>query len=142
MITITRRFQYAIGHRVHGHESKCRNMHGHNYVFHFTATAEHLDTLGRIIDFSILKTRLGEWLEGRWDHGFLVYEKDDEACAALRSITGQKKHVVPFNPTAENMASYLLREICPSLLADTGVTVIEVRIEETENCTASATRIQ
>ncbi len=43
MITATRRVQFCAGHRVHRHESKCRNLHGHNYVAFFTAEAERLD---------------------------------------------------------------------------------------------------
>ena len=34
----------SCGHRVVGHESKCRWMHGHNYRFHFKCeAAEGLD---------------------------------------------------------------------------------------------------
>jgi 6-pyruvoyltetrahydropterin/6-carboxytetrahydropterin synthase len=38
----------SCGHRVHGHEGKCRHLHGHNYRVHFTCIAEDgaLDGVG------------------------------------------------------------------------------------------------
>jgi 6-pyruvoyltetrahydropterin/6-carboxytetrahydropterin synthase len=51
----------------------------------------------------------------------------------------QKLYLMPTNPTAENMANYLLRSICPMVLADTGVVVSKVVVRETENCWAEAT---
>jgi hypothetical protein len=51
-----RRIPFAAGHRVFQHESKCRNLHGHNYVAVLHARADAgLDALGRVIDFSVLK---------------------------------------------------------------------------------------
>ena len=37
MITATRRIQFAAGHRVFGHEGKCRYLHGHNFIAFVTA---------------------------------------------------------------------------------------------------------
>lgn len=136
-VTCTRRIQFCAGHRVYNHESKCRNLHGHNYVALFTADAP-LDSLGRVIDFSVLKERIGGWIDFNWDHGFLVWEDDTEALFAVGSIPGQKVYQMPYNPTAENMAKYLLERICPGLLEGTGVRVTGVRIWETENCYAEA----
>ena len=62
-ITATRRLQFAAGHRVHGHEGKCRHLHGHNFVVFLTAAAENLDAVGRVIDFGVLKERIGGWIE-------------------------------------------------------------------------------
>lgn len=136
-ITCTRRIQFCAGHRVYNHESKCRNLHGHNYVAFFKAHAP-LDSLGRVIDFSVLKERIGGWLDTHWDHGFLLWEEDVDALAAVTAIPGQKLFQMPWNPTAENMARYLLTVVCPQVLADTGVEVTDVRVWETENCYADA----
>lgn len=46
---------------------------------------------------------------------------------------------VPFSPTAENMAEYLLKEIGPHALKGTNVTLVEVRVEETRKCSATST---
>jgi len=140
-ITCTRRIQFCAGHRVMRHEGHCKHFHGHNYVAYFTAQCVEgntLDSLGRVIDFSVLKERIGGWIETNWDHGFLVWEDDNEALEALKMVGDQKIYQTPFNPTAEQIASFLLNEVCPLLLRDTGVRVVMVKVEETENCHAIA----
>lgn len=143
MISCTRRIQFCAGHRVMGHENKCAHLHGHNYVALITATAEELDTVGRIIDFAVLKERIGGWIESNWDHGFILWQFDSDARTLLQGWTPshgvpQKVSVLPNNPTAENMAEYLFHTVCPNELAGTGVEVIRVELWETENCRAEA----
>ncbi len=138
-ITATRRLQFCSGHRVHLHESKCRNVHGHNYVLLFTAERdeEELDRLGRVLDFSVMKEKLGGWIDQNWDHGFLYFEKDPQMVALFTGpLLEHKSFRMPCNPTAENMAAYLLNEICPEIFKDTGVRIIKIELWETENCRA------
>lgn len=138
-ITAVRRLQFCAGHRVHRHESKCRHLHGHNYVAFFHAEADDgLDALGRVIDFGVLKGKIQPWIEEHWDHGTILWEQDDEALGALSAMPGQKLYRMRTNPTAENMALTLLHDICPALLAGTGVTITRVVLWETENCYAEA----
>jgi len=139
MTTAVRRLQFCAGHRVWKHEHKCANLHGHNYVAFVHAEAEHLDDLGRVIDFSVLKDRIGGWIEQHWDHGFICHREDDEALRAMEAIPNQKTFVMDANPTAENMADYLLRVVGPEQLADTGVRLVRVVLWETENCYAEVT---
>ena len=122
------------GHRVYGHESKCANLHGHNYRFHFTIEGE-LDEIGRVLDFSVIKTRLADWLEENWDHKMLIW-REDPMLAALIALDGTVK-AVSFNPTAENLAKYMVEKIGPKQLDGTGATLIEVTIEETRKCSAT-----
>jgi 6-pyruvoyltetrahydropterin/6-carboxytetrahydropterin synthase len=68
----------------------------------------------------------------------VLWESDAEAIAAVRALDGQKVFVLPTNPTAENMALYLLHEVAPRLLDGTGVTVRRVVLWETENCYTEA----
>ena len=152
MITCTRRIQFCAGHRVFGHESKCAHLHGHNYVALFHARAPDLDRIGRVIDFSVLKEKLGGWIDEHWDHGFIVNSCDPlryslenfqidqpQAAAEGRPHTcAQKLYVLDGNPTAEFMAAYLLNIIAPQVLEDTGVQVVKVELWETENCYATA----
>jgi 6-pyruvoyltetrahydropterin/6-carboxytetrahydropterin synthase len=137
-ITCTRRLEFDAGHRVMNHEGKCATLHGHRYVIEITASAQ-LDSLGRVIDFSALKALIGEWIEINWDHNTLVFIDDKKTLEALLNIPRKKDPwLSPFNPTAENIASYLLLSICPKLLVDTGVTVVSVTVFETPNCKAEA----
>ena len=58
MIEITRRLEFDAGHRVLGHEGKCKNLHGHRYSAEITVTAPDLDGLGRVIDFGVIKEKV------------------------------------------------------------------------------------
>jgi 6-pyruvoyltetrahydropterin/6-carboxytetrahydropterin synthase len=135
-IEISRRIQFCAGHRVMGHENKCAGLHGHNYEAIFHATADALDELGRVIDFGVLKQKLGTWVDEQWDHAMVLYEKDSEAIKAVKNLSAQRLYELPYNPTAENMALYLLHEVCPRLLEGTGVTIVRVTLKETPNCSA------
>jgi len=135
--TVTRILEFDAGHRVHNHESKCAVPHGHRYRVEVTAQAAYLDPIGRVIDFSVLKEKVGGWIDENWDHNFILFEEDSSWVSALNN--GRKcPWVAPFNPTAENMAAYLLRTVCPGVLAGCGVTVTKVVVHETPNCYAEA----
>lgn len=136
MISCRRIHDFSAGHRVVGHEHRCRFVHGHNYRVIFECTAAELDELGRVIDFDVIKSRLCQWLEDNWDHRTLLWDQDEllEQLAAIAdSIVA-----VPFNPTAENMADHLLRVVGPAQLAGTGVVLHRVTVEETRKCSAEA----
>ena len=161
MITATRYHDFSAGHRVVGHESKCRHLHGHNYRVHFTCRMipglGTVDSIGRVIDFSVIKDKLCNWLEENWDHKFLASTDDKlmrdlltmAANSSQREMHGEDFKIfddsvvwVPFNPTAEMMAEYLAFRIGPQQLAGTGVELIKVTIEETAKCSASVTNLR
>lgn len=132
---VVRYHDFSAGHRVTGHENKCRFLHGHNYRVHFTLESKTgLDQLGRVLDFSVIKSVLCDWLEKHWDHQFLIWEEDPMK-EGLLEISSESIVVLPFNPTAENMAQYLI-ELAPTLLPE-NITLTKVVIEETRKCSAS-----
>lgn len=139
MITIERYHDISMGHRVVGHESKCRHLHGHNYRIHFVCTAEALDALGRVIDFAEVKERLCMWLEREWDHRLMLWS-EDPLLPELRRLAEEDICVVPFNPTAEQIAQHLVEEVGPRQLAGTGITLTACRVEETRKCSATYSR--
>lgn len=149
MVYCTRRIQFCAGHRVMLHESKCRHLHGHNYVVHIAARRaedqDRLDMQGRVIDFSVLKEVIGGWIEANWDHGYLLHQHDHAAQAAMSAFSKvegiqQKLYLLPYNPTAENIAIYLQETVCGELLAAKlpGIEILRVVVEETENCSATS----
>lgn len=139
MITVTRLLEFDAAHRVMNHESKCATLHGHRYKVEIEATAPDLDGVGRVIDFSVLKAKIGTWLDENWDHTSIVWEEDAKTAFALRQIPQKKPpFITDWNPTAENMAIYLLKVICPRELSGYGVTVTMVKVWETPNCYAIA----
>lgn len=153
--SIERYHDISCGHRVYGHESKCAHLHGHNYRITFTCVAVRvepqrkfigqpeqrgrvgeLDEIGRVIDFSVVKERLCEWLEENWDHKMLLWEQDPDLMA-IAKLDPQGVVAVPFNPTAENMASYLVNVVAPAQLEGTAVALVTCKVEETRKCSAT-----
>ena len=127
-----RRFTFCAGHRLVGHEGKCQNLHGHNYVVEIYVSGQEQDEIGRILDFKLLKQRCKGWLDENWDHTFVLWAKDENGLAAIRSSQPHRVYELPTNPTAENMAIHLLHEICPKILEGTGATAWKVRLWESE----------
>lgn len=66
------------------YESKCTRTHGHNWIIIVYCRSEKLDRNGMVIDFSEIKRLVKEPL----DHRIL-------------------NEVLPFNPTAENLAKWV-----------------------------------
>lgn len=137
-ITCTRRIEFDAAHRVMKHESKCKYVHGHRYVVEATFSAPELDEQGRVVDFGVVKEKLGGWIDDHWDHTAVLNEKDRPLGEQLEQATGQKVYYIPSNPTAENMAAYLLNEVCPELFQQSGLRCVHVRLWETPNCYADA----
>lgn len=135
MVQAVRKIHFCAGHRVFNHESKCATIHGHNYNAFFYAEANDLDCIGRVIDFSVLKEKLGTWIDVNWDHTFILFKDDIETIELLGKAPGKKPlFIMETNPTAENMALFLIHKICPILFENTGVKVTRIVLYETENC--------
>lgn len=141
-ITATRYHDFSAGHRVVGHEGACANLHGHNYRVHFTIGSKlggaWRDEVGRVMDFSAIKSKLCAWLETNWDHRFLAWEEDPK----INDLIAIDKTVVPvnFNPTAENLAAHLLLVVGPAVLLGLDCVLSKVVVEETRKCLATATK--
>lgn len=148
---ITRTFTFDAGHRVHLHESKCRHLHGHTYKAELTVSAPDLDGLGRVLDFSVVKTLVGGWIDKYLDHNMLFHPEDKllslayEYGTSVISMCGREPYVMPEeypNPTAENIAR-LIFEKSEALFRNAGhdnIQVDNVRIWETPNCCADYSR--
>jgi len=141
--TVTREHEICCGHRVYGHEGKCKNLHGHSYKFELTVGSYELDNLGRVIDFGVIKNTLCQWLEDHWDHKMLLWSKDPLASAIINCAEHYNDHgvvLLPCNPTVENLAEYFVEDIAPGLLLGTNVNLLSVRIWETSKCSATYVR--
>lgn len=136
MITAERYHDISMGHRVVGHENKCRHLHGHNYRIHFGCEASSLDALGRVIDFGEINDRLCEWLEEHWDHRTMIWQ-EDPLLPELQRIASEDLCIVPFNPTAEHIAHHLVHVIGPQQLEGTGIRLVTCRVDETRKCSAT-----
>lgn len=69
------------------YESKCQNLHGHNWRITVYCAAKELNQDDMVCDFKHIKDRI---------HGYLDH--------------GNLNALLPFNPTAENIAAWITRQ--------------------------------
>ena len=134
MITCTRKIEFDAGHRVIGHQHKCQYLHGHRYVLEITARALELNRLGMVVDFSDLKEIMKTWIDQNFDHTVILHQADRRLGASIAEFTGQNIYYLTCNPTAENIALHLKRDIIPSLFAKNSFEIVKLKLYETPNC--------
>jgi 6-pyruvoyltetrahydropterin/6-carboxytetrahydropterin synthase len=137
--TITRRLEWDAAHRVLRHESKCGTLHGHRYVALITCEASSLDSCDRVVDFGVVREKVGGWIDENWDHTTIVNKADVDLykfCEQDALVRGKRRpFIVDGEPTAETIAVRLLA-VAQALLKDTNVRVKAVEVFETPNCSA------
>lgn len=141
---ITRKGTFDAAHRVLHQTSACRNLHGHLYQYELTFKHDHIEDIGYAIDFKEIKRIVGQFIEDRFDHGFIANPTDSvflEACDQVHSkvwtvtLNGKSGFC---NPTAENISKeiFLLSE---KLLTTKNLKIYSVRLYETPNCFVDCT---
>lgn len=130
MLTCTRRIEFDAAHRLVNHEGKCRHLHGHRYVVDITCEST-LDSVGRVVDFGVVKQLVGGWVDETLDHGTILNETDTDL-VELCERKGWKFYRMQVNPTVENLAR-LIHNKSRALLIQSGVEVTHVRVYETPN---------
>jgi len=141
-ITVMRQVRFCAGHRLLNHEGKCANLHGHNYLVEFHVTGHEVDELGRVVDFGVIDKLFKGWIDDNWDHGFLLWNQDRNAIDALEQVKPNRIYELPYNPTAENMARYLMQDVGPKLIGSIkgyDLRLSKVVIWETEKSSATVT---
>jgi 6-pyruvoyltetrahydropterin/6-carboxytetrahydropterin synthase len=146
MVMRIRRFvETDTGHRVPNHKSKCRHMHGHRYRWEAEIegeinTKEGSSDEGMLMDFSDVSDILNEYIHDIVDHSFIVYEKDHEALEALSLLGNEHRtFVVPFVPTAENLAKWAFEQIEPKIVSkyEQKLRLVAFNVRETPKSWAS-----
>lgn len=138
MITVDRYHDFSFGHRVLG-LGKCEQLHGHNARVTFKVQIYNERKLvdGQIdFEFKHLKQGLCQWLEDNWDHKMLLWE-DDPIVPALKELVPGVV-ALPFHPSTEAMASFLLR-LGPQYIPHDQGQLVSVHFEETRKCGVTAT---
>ena len=138
-ISISRRFEWDSAHRIAGHEGACKAVHGHRYAAEIRVTAAAVDSLGRVIDFGVLKQAIGEWIQQNLDHTSIFDRADqDEGVLAIIELNrrmGRPVYLIDGPPTVEGIAQELGRVLQPPLSL-LGLEIESVKLWETPNCWA------
>lgn len=89
MYKIKKRLEISAAHKLSlNYESKCQNLHGHNWIIEIYCKSEKLNENGMVYDFTHIKKKIEEKL----DHQYI-------------------NDVLKINPTAENIAKWIADEL-------------------------------
>lgn len=140
---VTKEIEIDMGHRVTNHKSKCASLHGHRYKIEVgvdgrVINEKGISDEGMVIDFGDLKQIMMEVLDKKFDHGFVIWE-GDPMVEYIKGDLNTKTTVVPFIPTAENLAKYWF-EMLDSRLLMRDICLQYVKVFETPTSTALYTR--
>ena len=105
---------FAAAHSLRDYAGECSRLHGHNWKLEVEVAASALDAAGMGVDFKAIKTAAKAAI-AELDHQYL-------------------NELAPFdiiNPTAENIAAHLYRELS-ALLNTEVIRVFAVTLWETE----------
>lgn len=161
----TREIGIDMAHRVTNHGSKCRNIHGHRYKIELGISGKPFETgegnpqEGMLLDFGFLKEEMMDKIDKYYDHGTTLWRQDPLVVATLtkeeldnadldiadrgfyfmhpQKFWG-KIVVVPFIPTAENLAKWWFEQLQkPVEVRSQGHAILTwVKVWETPNCSA------
>ena len=99
---------FSAAHRLRGYKGKCENIHGHNWKVGVAVASDKLNSIGIVADFKDIKRQLKDVLK-RLDH------------KNLNSLVYFKKA----NPTSENLAKFIYKELRKKRLPVSSVSVWE-----------------
>ena len=104
---------FSAAHFLKGYPGDCARMHGHNWITEVFVRCSELDEIGIGIDFRDIKNAVKK-ATSQLDHATLNELPAFNDC----------------NPTSENIAKYLFRELSSSL-NDERIKVSKVKVAET-----------
>ncbi|BBN59851.1 6-carboxytetrahydropterin synthase QueD [Hydrogenovibrio marinus] len=108
---------FASAHSLRGYPGDCANLHGHNWKIEVEIVGQELNDIGMVIDFKQIKKHAKEIVK-ELDHKFL----------------NDIEYFKTVNPTAENIAQYLFRQIQQRIEAP-NVTMHQITVWENDrNC--------
>lgn len=109
---------FSAAHQLHGYKGQCGRLHGHTWKIRVEVETDVIDEIGIGIDFKLLKANTHSVIE-KLDHEHI-------------------NEIPPFdqeNPTAENLAKYIYRNVAKTLPEQ--VHMVQVIVWESEHYAVS-----
>jgi len=130
--SITAEIKFDAAHRLSNYEGKCQRIHGHTYRVSITVESSKLNNWGAVIDFGDLKRLLKTYVSDRYDHKLILKSGDTENKAISSVLKSSWVVWMNGNPTAENMARDIYKDIQPALkVIAKNIKLVEVTVYET-----------
>ncbi|MBN1823928.1 MAG: 6-carboxytetrahydropterin synthase QueD [Endomicrobiales bacterium] len=118
-VSIIRDFSSA--HALRGYKGRCEKLHGHNWKVKVSLSSRKLNRLGMVEDFTLMKRKLDGILD-RLDHRYI----------------NETPPFTKMNPTAENLAFYILGEFKAAVSGPVKVESVEVWESDTSSAKAGS----
>lgn len=107
MFEVRKTFEISASHKLElSYQSKCSNLHGHNWEITVVCQREELNKDGMVFDFTHIKQKISDVL-------------DHQDITEKIVINGKKR-----NPTAENIAFWISQQL--------GECCVEVQVTESQ----------
>ena len=133
-VRVTKEFDFEIAHALWNYDGHCRNLHGHSYKLFVTVigypSGDPSDPKnGMVIDFGDLKQIVHDEVVKPLDHSVILNMAALDANLDNISQMFDKRYVVDYQPTCENLVVDLARRISRRLPA--GVVLHSLKLHET-----------
>lgn len=148
-VVVGRTIEFDMAHRLPFHLGKCRSLHGHRYqvevslrgniISESSCAPDDSGRIGMVVDYGDVRSILTAVVFERFDHSVTLHE-GDPLVPLIQSVSGQKLNVVPFMPTAEELACFFYSELSREFLRLGPLICERVTVRESPETFASCER--
>jgi 6-pyruvoyltetrahydropterin/6-carboxytetrahydropterin synthase len=115
-IRVTKEFDFEIAHALWNYDGPCQNLHGHSYKLFVTIVGSPIEDEndpknGMVIDFGDLKQIVNKEIVDELDHSVILNSKAAENIPAEISQMFERRLIVDYQPTCENLIIDFARRI-------------------------------
>lgn len=109
MFAITKEVYFCYGHRLMGHQGKCRHLHGHSVKASITVAADQLNSQGMVCDFADISAVASAYIEQELDHNLLLHR--DDPLVPMLATANERFLLLNEHPTAEYLAKLIYDQV-------------------------------
>lgn len=135
-IRLTKEFRFEMAHALWNYDGLCKNIHGHSYILQVTIIGEPCKDedspkYGMVMDFGDLKKIVKEEIVEKMDHSIVLSDRADVDKFSHIAQMADRLHVVPYQPTCENLLLDFVQRIKARLPRH--IQLFSLKLHETGN---------